>query len=234
MEPYQSEDEQLEALKKWWKENGQSTVIGVVAAIVIVFGWRGWQDHQQGQSEAASQLYTSLLEADRLATESDKQRATASHLAEQLKTEFPGSGYAVMAALHSARYAVMNEQWSEAEQQLQWVLAEAETDDLKMMARYRLAKVRYQQGELDDALELTNELTDKGLAPAALELQGDIYQAMNRNEQALAAYRDALTKLEMMDKPVSNPLLEMKIVDLTAALENEAANSETAAVESAS
>ena len=147
MEPYQSEDEQLEALKRWWKENGQSTVIGVVAAIVIVFGWRGWQDHQQGQSEAASQLYTSLLEADRLATENDKQRATASHLAQQLKTEYPASGYAVMAALHSARYAVMNEQWSEAEQQLQWVLDEAKADDLKMVASYRLAKIRYQQGE---------------------------------------------------------------------------------------
>ena len=233
MEPYQSEDEQLEALKRWWKENGQSTVIGVVAAIVIVFGWRGWQDHQQDQSEAASQLYTSLLEADRLATENDKQRATASHLAEQLKTEFPDSGYAVMAAMHSARYAVMNEQWSEAEQQLQWVLDEAEADDLKMIASYRLAKIRYQQGELESALELTNGLTGKGLAPAALELQGDIYQAMNRKEQALAAYREAQSKLDMMDKPVSNPLLEMKIVDLSAALKNEA-SAEAAAAENAS
>lgn len=233
MEPYQSEDEQLEALKRWWKENGQSTVIGVVAAIVIVFGWRGWQDHQQDQSEAASQLYTSLLEADRLATENDKQRATASHLAEQLKTEFPDSGYAVMAAMHSARYAVMNEQWSEAEQQLQWVLDEAEADDLKMIASYRLAKIRYQQGQLESALELTNGLTGKGLAPAALELQGDIYQAMNRKEQALAAYREAQSKLDMMDKPVSNPLLEMKIVDLSAALKNEA-SAEAAAAENAS
>ena len=233
MEPYQSEDEQLEALKRWWKENGQSTVIGVVAAIVIVFGWRGWQDHQQDQSEAASQLYTSLLEADRLATENDKQRATASHLAEQLKTEFPDSGYAVMAAMHSARYAVMNEQWSEAEQQLQWVLDEAEADDLKMIASYRLAKIRYQQGEFESALELTNGLTGKGLAPAALELQGDIYQAMNRKEQALAAYREAQSKLDMMDKPVSNPLLEMKIVDLSAALKNEA-SAEAAAAENAS
>ncbi len=233
MEPYQSEDEQLEALKRWWKENGQSTVIGVVAAIVIVFGWRGWQDHQQDQSEAASQLYTSLLEADRLATENDKQRATASHLAEQLKTEYPDSGYAVMAAMHSARYAVMNEQWSEAEQQLQWVLDEAEADDLKMIASYRLAKIRYQQGELESALELTNGLTGKGLAPAALELQGDIYQAMNRKEQALAAYREAQSKLDMMDKPVSNPLLEMKIVDLSAALKNEA-SAEAAAAENAS
>lgn len=233
MEPYQSEDEQLEALKRWWKENGQSTVIGVVAAIVIVFGWRGWQDHQQGQSEAASQLYTSLLEADRLATENDKQRATASHLAEQLKAEFPNSGYAVMAAMHSARYAVMNEQWSEAEQQLQWVLDEAKAEDLKMVASYRLAKIRYQQGELDSALELTQGLSGKGLAPAALELQGDIYQSMNRKEQALAAYREAQSKLEMMDKPVSNPLLDMKIVDLSAALKNDA-SAEPAAVENAS
>ena len=42
MAELRTEEEQVEALKSWWKENGKSLIMGVVIAVAAVFGWRGW------------------------------------------------------------------------------------------------------------------------------------------------------------------------------------------------
>ncbi len=46
MAEHLSEEEQLEALKRWLSENGTSTVVGVVLAISGYLGWGFWQDKQ--------------------------------------------------------------------------------------------------------------------------------------------------------------------------------------------
>ena len=47
MADYETEEEQIEALKDWWRENGNSLLIGVAVALVAVFGFRGWQTSVQ-------------------------------------------------------------------------------------------------------------------------------------------------------------------------------------------
>ena len=47
METFRTEEEQVEAIKRWWQENGKSTVLGVAIAMAAVFGWRGWNDYQR-------------------------------------------------------------------------------------------------------------------------------------------------------------------------------------------
>ena len=63
MSTYQTEEEQVEAIKKWWKENGKSVIGGIVLGFAIIGGWKGWQGYQQNQGEAASQVYDAMRQA---------------------------------------------------------------------------------------------------------------------------------------------------------------------------
>ena len=63
MSGYETDEEQLEALKKWWAENGKAVLVGVVLGLGAIFGWRGWISHEQGRSEAASALYEEVINA---------------------------------------------------------------------------------------------------------------------------------------------------------------------------
>ncbi len=56
MDAYRTEEEQVEALKAWWDENGRSIVVAIVIALAAGFGWQGWKSQQEGQAEAASDM----------------------------------------------------------------------------------------------------------------------------------------------------------------------------------
>ena len=63
MDVYKTEDEQWEAVRQWWRENGMSAVFGIVLGLGAIFGWRWWQTHQIEQAEAASGIYQTALKA---------------------------------------------------------------------------------------------------------------------------------------------------------------------------
>lgn len=105
---YRTEEEQVEALKAWWRENGKSTLVAIALAVMGVFGWQGWQKQQQADQSTASAIYQNLLTAangdNGQATLA--QIATANHLADTLKADYTGTTYAHFAALYKA-----NLQW---------------------------------------------------------------------------------------------------------------------------
>ena len=119
---YQTEEEQVEALKQWWKENGRSVVAGVVLGLGAVLGWRGWHQYQEsvaGQASTAfEQLSASIAGADRQATRSQ---------AEQILGKFHSSPYAVFSALALARSYAEDGNAAAARTQLEWALANAGT-----------------------------------------------------------------------------------------------------------
>jgi len=104
VDTYRTEEEQVEALRRWWDENGRSTLAAVALALVAGFGWQGWQEHREEQLESASVVYETLLEATRVAAESGDY-STRRHLAESNKADYSGPAYAGFAALHTARQA---------------------------------------------------------------------------------------------------------------------------------
>ena len=55
MDQYGTEEEQVEALKRWWDENGKLTIAAVVIALSTGFGWRAFQDYQVTQADLASE-----------------------------------------------------------------------------------------------------------------------------------------------------------------------------------
>lgn len=191
METYRTEEEQVEALRRWWDENGRSTLFAIVLAVGAGFGWQAWQQQQQKQAETASLRYEELLQAVQLAGD-DKQLATIRHLAEGLKKDHSGSAYAGFAALHLARLAVMEDDLAAAEEELRWVLTAKPAEEVRMLAELRLARVVAARGNLDGSLEILLVDETGAYEPAYAEARGDIYQQLGEREKAIEAYQAAL------------------------------------------
>lgn len=217
METYRTEEEQVEAIKRWWRENGKSTVFGIALALAIVFGWKGWQGHQQTQAGEASAMFDDLLIADAAVQRDGSSLATAQHLANTLTDQFSGLSYGQFAALFKAKYAVKSGDYQAAITEFEWVLAQRPSAQIKAQAEIRLAQVLYTLKEYDKALAYLSTLASTGYAAEAAELEGDVAFAQQDNAAALAAYQRARSLARAQEAPVNNAILELKINDLSAA-----------------
>lgn len=218
---YQSEDEQVEALKKWFRENGRHAVTGILVAAVAAFGIFSWQQRQQHRTDSASVDYQNLLQAVRGieaetadANKQKEQLATVRHLAETLKTDYESSTYAQLAALFKARLAVDENDFAQAETEFKWVLEHKPSAEIKALTQLRLARVLHAKGDDDAALKQLDEASAGSYASAYVQLKGDIAQTRGDIEAARAAYVRAQELEKQMSSPINDPLLEMKLRDL--------------------
>ena len=211
MEDYLSEQEQVEALKKWWAENGKSVIAGIVLGLTAIFGWRAWQDHERVRAEAASDVYQELLAA----LDNPETQKEANELAEELINDYPSIRYAVFAGLAQARMAVAAEDYPKAALHLRKALADNDDAKLQPLIRLRLAAVLSANGNHEDALKEL-EAKDPGTFTAAFdELRGDIQLALGDLNAARTLYQQALenARAEQSDTVV----LEMKLESLGSA-----------------
>jgi predicted negative regulator of RcsB-dependent stress response len=206
MSTYLSDEEQVEALKKWWKENGKSVIGGVVLGLLIVGGWRGWQHYDRGQGEAAAARYQQVLVAAQAG-----QAETAYSLAARLEAESAGSPYTYLAALQVARLKAASGDKAGARGRLEWVRLNAEDPAIRQLANLRLARVLVDAGELDDAQRILDGAAKDAFAPELAELRGDVARARGEMAGARSAYEEALR-----GNP-DNPLLRMKLEDVPSA-----------------
>ena len=208
MDDYLTEEERVEALKRWWKENARSVVFGVGFGALIVAGWNVWQSRQQQTAEQASGVFQQLLKAD-----DDKQSEAALKLSQRLADEFPSTAYAWYGRLFSAKYKTAGGDLVGARDQLLTVLANAKDDNLKALARLRATQVMlalHQEEEglkLIDAPEAKKAEAYQGLYA---ELKGDLLLSLARTEEARTAYLQAKQLGQI------SPLLELKLQDLAA------------------
>jgi predicted negative regulator of RcsB-dependent stress response len=187
-----TEEEQVEALRRWWDENGRSTVVAIVLALGGAFGWQAWQGHNQSQRDAASDLYQAMLSQSAAGGMTDQQREVAIGLAERLKAEFPDSTYAQFAALQLARGAVETDDLAQAEAELRWVLGSADPGgDVALVTQLRLARVVSAAGDGEQALKILDGVEGGTYAGAYALARGDILLAMGREEDAREAYAEA-------------------------------------------
>ena len=56
-----AEEENIEAIKKWWHENWKQLALLVVIVFPSYFGWQLWQNSQATEAETASDLYEEVL-----------------------------------------------------------------------------------------------------------------------------------------------------------------------------
>lgn len=208
MDEFLSEQEQVERLKKWWLDNWKSILVGVIIALIIIFGWRYWQRRTQVRSLTASVMYIqmgSLLAAG--------QGPQALQVANQLVNNYRDTPYAAQAALAMAQYDVSSNKPDDAMQMLDWVINHSKDEGLKLLARLRLARVKLSVGDPHAALVALSGVAASGFTPLFDEVQGDAYMQLGETAQARAAYQHALDTWtpEMGDKS----LLQMKLNNLT-------------------
>ena len=187
MDTQLTEQEQIEAIKKWWKENGRSIVVGIVLGVAAVGGYRYWSYQQEKTAIAASQVYLEMTQA----VDSGNTAEVLDHGA-KLIAEFPGTSYAVMAALSMAKVRVESDDLNAAQTHLQWALDNADTEEFKHIARVRLAKVMLAKGEADAVLQLLADVQTGSFAPAYEEVKGDAYLELGKTDEARSAYSAAL------------------------------------------
>jgi predicted negative regulator of RcsB-dependent stress response len=210
-----SEEEQLEVLKRWWKEYGKTVVIATVVAVAGYFAFTAWQDQQREKREAASNLYEDLLQivsSEQAVGEAGK--TTAVHLASQLKEADSSSLYAHNAAFILARLAVAENNLDEAAEQLTWVLDNKPAPATEQVARLRLARVLLSQQAYDDAEKLLTTPVEAFKSDYA-EIRADINKARGNIEAARAGYEEALAATDPQQQE-RMMLLQLKRDDLKA------------------
>jgi predicted negative regulator of RcsB-dependent stress response len=209
-----TEEEQIEALKRWWDENGKQVVLAIVLTVGGYFGWQAWTDHVDDQTAAASLVYQEMLDnmdgavpGDTLGA--DKQ-AEISLLAETLKQDYSNTQYAFYAALIKAKLAVESTDLTAAAVELQWAMDNADETVNENIARLRLARVEAAAGNLDTALQLVQGVDAGELKSAFDEAKGDFYQQQGNAGAAYSAYEAAMMSIDAGNSSASQ-LLQLKI-----------------------
>lgn len=209
MDVYTTENEQIEDLKKWWKENWKSLIAGIVIGLSAIFAYWAWQNHTRSQAEAASAEYQLLISA----VEKADARAGFEHAA-RIRNQYGETSYAVFAAMAMAKLSLDKGDKKAARQHLEWAMNNAEHETMRHIARLRLARVLLDMGQAQAALKLVATQKTGGFLAAYEEVKGDIYVKTAQVKEADIAYRRALKALEGQPNPDKKALLQMKIDDL--------------------
>ena len=185
------EQEQLASVKGWWNDNGAKLLAVIALAAVVAAGWQGWRIWQGNQAQQAGAQYEALVKA---AQEGDAKalRDAGGTLVES----FPRTLYASMGALVAARFHVERADLKNAKAQLQWVVERSPSDELRDLARLRLAAVLLDEKAHDEALALLEAKHAAPLEGQYAALKGDVLVAKNKPAEAKAAYRVAIEKAD--------------------------------------
>ena len=200
--------EQGEIVKKWLQENGSAIIMGLVIAFGGLFGfkqWQAWQLNNRQQAYAEFEVMNQLLTAGQL----DAAMANFQNLQEKHAT----SPYASLAALQMGKARLEVKQADLAVNHYRFVVDKGQPKEIRVIARERLARLLLDQGQAAEALELIQGQTEiAGFEARYAETRGDIFLALGREQEAIAAYQEALDALEpgMGDRNT----LELKIESL--------------------
>jgi predicted negative regulator of RcsB-dependent stress response len=184
------EQEQIAEIKAWWKQYGNLLAGLVTAVSIAVVAWQGWNWYQRNQTAQASMVYGVLQNA---VLENDAQRIkTASG---ELIEKFGSTAYAPLAALTAARVMSDAGDAKTAKLQLAWVVEHGK-DQLRDLARLRLATLLLDEKAYDEALKQLDGTPSTGFAGRFADGRGDILAAQGKTAEARAAYQAALASLD--------------------------------------
>jgi predicted negative regulator of RcsB-dependent stress response len=195
-----TEEEQVEQIKKWLKDNGLQIITGVALGFAAIWGWGAYQNYQDERSIQARTYYLSV------ASSPDNLSAF-----EELQNNYSDSDYAGQAALMMAKHAVDQQKY---QQSLDYLLPlwQSESQFIGHIARIRSANVYLQMKNYDnalDALDVNNEGTFAGIYSST---RGDIYLANGNVDLAKQNYQNGLTQISTESDLLN--LIKIKLNDL--------------------
>ncbi len=213
MAEMRTEEEQIQAIKDWWKNNGSSLLIGIGAALAIVFGWQAWQNYQAEQRTEAGNEFAALLSAhsSQDGETSEERTETVNFVAEKLRNDYPDSAYAVYGNLILAQQQLADGDADAAIKTLKWAQEKAgDHKALLLVIRNRLARAQLSAERYDEALTTISGATDTDAFGAIfLELKGDILFAKGDEDGARTAYLAAREQQSQR-----GGVLRLKLADL--------------------
>lgn len=205
MEVYSNENEQVDALRQFFANNGKFLAVGVIIGIAALGGWRFWSSHQEGSDKAASAEYqqlTSAMQADK----PDSLEAVATFASENNNT------YGALASLDLAKQYVETNQLDKAITLLQSGLKDTKDANLQAVINLRLARIQLQQSQADAALSTLNNVKGDGWTAIVADIRGEALLSKGDKQGA----RDAWSKgAESQASPALKQMLQMKMNNLS-------------------
>ena len=208
MEVYQTEEQQVEAIKGYWQENGNTIIGGLIIGFASFIGFNFYQDSQFEQEVVLSDSYQTLIESSTKDTQDFTKDAV------KFVQENSGSSYASLTSLALAKDAASHKDWTGAQKQLLIAIANAPSDGIKGIATLRLARVQIQLSQFEEALATLAKPLPASFLAAVEEAKGDTYLQQDKQDLARNAYQAAIAA----DGLSTSPSLQMKLDDLAQSL----------------
>lgn len=198
------EQEQVETLKAWWKDNGKWLLLVLAIALGGYGGMQGWQAYKTNQALAASSLFFDLTKQ---VESGDPKRINDAATA--VVSSYGGSAYAPRAYLLASQINLQLGDPARAKIQLQWVLKNASEEGLKNVARLNLATMLLDEKNFSEAQELLDAPHPDSYDNLYADLKGDMLSAQEKKEEARVAYQKALEKTD--SKSQYSALIRLKL-----------------------
>ncbi|OBX48286.1 YfgM family protein [Haemophilus haemolyticus] len=179
------EEQEINQLKDWWKENGKTIIVAFILGVGGMFGWRYWQAHQAEQIAQASAQYDALI----YSAQQDEQAKKAN--IEQFVQANSKTAYAVFALLDEAKKATEKQDFAAAEANLNQALTQSQDEVLTSIVALRLSAVQFQLGQLDNALTTLNQVKGESFNARKAILTGDIQVAKGDKVAAKNSFEQA-------------------------------------------
>lgn len=209
MDSYEQED--LDKLKEWWRDNGTAIMLGLFIGVSGVLGWRLRESHIEEQAEAASDIFQELAEAAR-----EQDMEVIAEKVEFIHGEYPDSIYGSFVDLTEGRLSVADNNMATAQKALRRFIDSSPASLLTDLAKLRLARILIAGRELAEAEILLSEVENE--SSAVLELRGDMQMLQNNTSDAAESYRASylMSQQEQENNPVlpTSPWLGLKLESL--------------------
>lgn len=207
----QTEEEQVESIKKWWAENSRSIIFGVGFGLISIFGWQSWKDWNHTQTIQASDSYQQLVKSIK-----DSKYDAALLLADEIDNTYSATPYAALAGLQKARVLIETGDRKTAIETLENVAASADNNSIQHIARIRSLRLRIGDGQMEEVISAIDSVINEenGVNPGEFigqyeALKGDAYRLLGDIEKARLGYIGALGTATL-----DRRIIQLKLDDL--------------------
>ena len=198
------DQEQLDNIKQWWAQWGNTVVTALTVVALAIAAWNGWKWYQAKQGTEAAVAFEGF---QKILAGKDAKKTSAA--ADALVQQYPRTAYASLGALNAAKAAFDAGDLLGAKKHLQWVGDNAKDEEIRHIAKLRLAAVLLDEKAYDAALAIVNAAHPAHYAGAYADRKGDIYFSQGKLEEARAAYLLAWEKTEK--RAQSRGLIQTKL-----------------------
>ena len=198
------EEQEINQLKDWWKENGKTIIVAFILGVGGMFGWRYWQEHQAEQIAQASAQYDALI----YSAQQDEQAKKAN--IEQFVQANSKTAYAVFALLDEAKKATEKQDFAAAEVNLNQALTQSQDEVLTSIVALRLSAVQFQLAQLDNALTTLNQVKGESFNARKALLTGDIQVAKGDK----IAAKNSFDQAQQSGSQLEQQMAKMKLNNL--------------------